>query len=340
MSIISPFLTPVSEQTPTCSETKALNHHNHNNCNHNNHLNINSVLDPVNLALLNATPAEHISKNGSLNLSSSHKPSLETSLPAVVCDSRARIPLTSGGEVFLHAYRNAVDNKEHIAFVFGKETKSQSLFAVREGETEEDRMVRGAYDGTLYPGRSSSSFGDDDIEVDGVDNKSGLEEEDMLVRIHSECFTGETAFSGRCDCGDQLKEAVFEMAERGRGVIIYLRQEGRGIGLAEKLKAYNLQDLGADTVTANLLLKHPADARSFGVATSMLLDLGCKKIKLMTNNPDKIKTVEGPNKEIEVTQRVAMVPASWEKKSGGYQTKEVYQYLKTKVERMGHMLPK
>jgi len=121
------------------------------------------------------------------------------------------------------------------------------------------------------------------------------------------------------------------------GVIIYLRQEGRGIGLSEKLKAYNLQDLGSDTVEANLLLRHPADARSYGLATAMLLDLGQQDIRLLTNNPDKIRAVEGPNREIVVKERVPMQPLSWRGR-GGFRSPEVDGYLKTKIEKMGHML--
>ena len=131
------------------------------------------------------------------------------------------------------------------------------------------------------------------------------------------------------------------MAAASGGVIIYLRQEGRGIGLGEKLKAYNLQDLGNDTVEANLLLRHPADARSYGLATSMLCDLGLGSdgntegsgIRLLTNNPDKIRAIEGPNREVLVRQRVAMVPLAW--KSGGargVKSDELGGYLKTKVE--------
>ncbi len=114
------------------------------------------------------------------------------------------------------------------------------------------------------------------------------------------------------------------------GVIVYLRQEGRGIGLQEKLKAYNLQDLGYDTVEANLLLRHPADARSYGLATAILLDFGLQEIRLLTNNPDKIRAVEGPNREVVVKERVAMVPLSWRGK-GGFRSSEVEGYLTTKV---------
>ena len=122
------------------------------------------------------------------------------------------------------------------------------------------------------------------------------------------------------------------------GVIIYLRQEGRGIGLGEKLKAYNLQDLGSDTVEANLLLRHPADARSYGLATAMLVDLGLgvdanpEGIRLLTNNPDKIRAVEGPNHEVRVSERVSMVPLAWKSEGEkGIKSSEIENYLKTKV---------
>ena len=126
------------------------------------------------------------------------------------------------------------------------------------------------------------------------------------------------------------------------GVIVYLRQEGRGIGLASKLKAYNLQDLGSDTVEANLLLRHPADARSYGLATSILTDLGCggeRGIRLMTNNPDKIRAVEGPGREVRVRERVAMVPRAWSTSGReGVRGVEIERYLSTKIGKMGHML--
>ncbi|OTB00958.1 hypothetical protein M426DRAFT_323847 [Hypoxylon sp. CI-4A] len=270
----------------------------------------------------------------------SKRPKLLQTLPEVQCIVRARIPTVAGTEMFLHLYTNNVDNKEHLAIVFGPHIRSKSLDAPREGETEMDRMVRGAYTGRLYPGRTQSgmvvgsSSAEDEAEVVQIPNGP------PLVRIHSECYTGETAWSARCDCGEQLDEAARLMslpsAVNG-GIVIYLRQEGRGIGLGEKLKAYNLQDLGSDTVEANLLLRHPADARSYGLATAMLLDLGQEEIRLLTNNPDKIRAVEGPNREIRVTERVAMVPLSWKGK-GGFKSREVEGYLKTKIEKMGHML--
>jgi len=232
--------------------------------------------------------------------------------------------------MFLHLYTNNVDNKEHLAIVFGKNIRSKSLDAVREGETEMDRMVRGAYTGRLFPGRTTSGIGPATPQEEQPPQAS---DQPPLVRIHSECYTGETAWSARCDCGEQLDEAARLMSLPGNkagGIIIYLRQEGRGIGLGEKLKAYNLQDLGSDTVEANLLLRHPADARSYGLATAMLLDLGQPEVRLLTNNPDKIRAVEGPNREVVVKERVAMVPLSW-KGRGGFRSQEVEGYLKTKV---------
>lgn len=272
------------------------------------------------------------------------RPRLVERLPHVECIVRARIPTVTGTEMFLHLYTNDVDNKEHLAIVFGENIRSRSLDAPRPGETETDRMVRGAYVGRLFPGRTTSGMMDGpatpELQHTGGPDKPPREEERgreweniPLVRIHSECYTGETAWSARCDCGEQLDEAARLMSlpsSKAGGIIVYLRQEGRGIGLGEKLKAYNLQDLGSDTVEANLLLRHPADARSYGLATAMLLDLGQEEIKLLTNNPDKIRAVEGPNREIIVKERVEMVPLSWRGR-GGFRSKEVEGYLKTKV---------
>ena len=387
-------------------------------------------------------------------------------LPAITCAVRARIPTTIGTEMFLHLYHNDVDDKEHLAIVFGTKIRSRSLDAVRPGETEMDRMVRGAYTGRLFPGRASSSVvgggggrggrmdgrrsvskgivegmgksrnntggkmgvghsrntgkvddgndvkngGEEDGEEQKTEQKEADDDPPPLVRIHSECYTGETVWSARCDCGEQLDEAARLMALssdiNGRavstnnnpssgshdrdantmtttsttttttttttsvkdyanehfttsktttntantgnphdttgpgGVIIYLRQEGRGIGLGEKLKAYNLQDLGSDTYDANLLLRHPADARSYGLATAMLVDLGLggeRGIRLLTNNPDKVRAVEGPNREVVVRERVGMIPLAWKKGGdgdggkGGVRGVEVERYLTTKV---------
>ena len=296
-------------------------------------------------------------------------PRLLEELPHVECVVRARIPTVSGAEMFLHVYQNDVDNKEHLAIVFGRSIRSQSLDREREGETERDRMTRGAYYGRLRPGRIHSKFdkqayGDtndgsralsnsvpEDQSAAQISGRSLNEtSEDLkapLVRIHSECYTGETVWSARCDCGEQLDEAARLMSLPSAingpgGVIVYLRQEGRGIGLAEKLKAYNLQDLGSDTVEANLLLRHPADARSYGLATTILMDLGCggeRGIRLLTNNPDKIRAVEGSNRQIRVRERVPMIPLAWRTRGkDGIKSGEIEQYLSTKIGKMGHML--
>jgi GTP cyclohydrolase II len=168
--------------------------------------------------------------------------------------------------------------------------------------------------------------------------ESAISKQTPLVRIHSECYTGETVWSARCDCGEQLDEAQRLMCppnNHAGGVIVYLRQEGRGIGLREKLKAYNLQDLGHDTHEANVLLRHPADARSYGIATAILMDLGLggeSGIRLLTNNPDKIRAVEGPNREVIVKERVAMIPLAWQTSGQkGVRSEEVEKYLSTKA---------
>ncbi|WVF67094.1 GTP cyclohydrolase II [Kwoniella sp. CBS 6097] len=383
----------------------------------------------------------------------------------VRCMARTRIP-TPHGELFLHLYHNSHDQKEHLAIVIDpiqldpvaktfapknrKEIRSISLDGKwRQGETDMERVVRGAYVGRLLPGGEDNNTqpieaaqeGQDDITmgIDGDDQIGGsstpAEDEDVkpLVRIHSECYTGETIGSMRCDCGEQLDEAMrlialpqelskqiqahlhsgihahpgsgkqadlkteaFPTPESsragsphagpsadrrrdvvpGRGVVIYLRQEGRGIGLLEKIRAYNLQDLGHDTVTANLMLGHGADERKYDIAAEMLRDLGLAEggIRLLTNNPEK---VEGLSREgIRIVERVGMTPRDWkcttqddghahpggdinnvgdetEKEYEDWRTRragvgligagkakgpELEKYLRTKVERMGHMI--
>ena len=278
-----------------------------------------------------------------VDTASKRSPKLLDTLPEVNCVVRARIPTVTGAEMFLHLYQNDVDDKEHLAIVFGNSIRSTSLDAPRPGETEMDRMIRGAYTGRLHPGRTSSRIDPDSHRSTSLPTGQAIRSS-ALVRIHSECYTGETAWSARCDCGEQLDEAarLMSLPSSPGGVIVYLRQEGRGIGLMEKLKAYNVQDLGWDTVEANLMLRHPADARSYGLATAMLLDLGFggnAGIKLLTNNPDKVRAVEGPNREVIVKERVAMIPLAW--KTGGKKgihSEEIEGYLRTKIGKMGHML--
>ncbi|TNY17612.1 putative cyclohydrolase [Rhodotorula diobovata] len=312
----------------------------------------------------------------------------------VQCRVRTRIP-TPHGHIFLHLYTNNHDNKEHLAFVADHaqmastslttnavegtpvvaETGERRLLPfIRsrtldskwyDGETDEERIVRGAYVGRL----SATSHC---RHAHAPPSAASLAPTDPpLVRIHSECFTGETIGSQRCDCGEQLDEAFRLITLAGRGVVVYLRQEGRGIGLLEKMRAYNLQDLGHDTVTANLMLGHGADMRTYGIAGAILRDLGVAQsgVRLLTNNPDKIRQIEGEG--VSVVERVAMdAPyGSGEEdddSDGGSSTSDAHtdssvayhlrragvgmigasttsspeldKYLRTKIERMGHML--
>ncbi len=185
----------------------------------------------------------------------------------------ARLP-TEYGEWRVIGYRNDVDDREHIALVFGD---------VKDGE--------------------------------GV-----------LVRMHSKCLTGDVFGSLRCDCGWQLHSAMSTIHERGRGVVVYLDQEGRGIGLLNKLKAYELQDTGADTVEANERLGFKPDLRNYGIGAQILLDLGLKSIRPMTNNPRKLVGLEGYGLSVE--ERVPIVPPA---------TSENQGYLDAKRDKLGHL---
>ena len=153
------------------------------------------------------------------------------------------------------------------------------------------------------------------------------EGDDLLVRIHSECFTGDVLGSQRCDCGEQLTRAMQAIAAEGRGALVYLRQEGRGIGLEEKLRAYNLQDEGYDTVDANLLLGHQADERDYTAAALILQELGVRSVRMLTNNPAKIEGLAGLG--IAVRERIPLQMPS---------NPESHAYLEAKVARMRHII--
>ena len=151
-----------------------------------------------------------------------------------------------------------------------------------------------------------------------------------LVRLHSSCFTGDLLASLRCDCGDQLQLAMEMMSDEGGGVLVYLPQEGRGIGLIEKIKAYHLQDQGMDTVEANLALGHQADSRDYGVGIQILKDLGISRIRLLTNNPKKTDAFIYGGFDLEVVDQVPIVGPVHEHNA---------RYIATKRDKMGHKLP-
>jgi GTP cyclohydrolase II len=297
--------------------------------------------------------------------------------------ARTRIP-TPYGPAFLHLYHNNRDRKEHLAIVIDPAQlaenkpsldtiippiRSATLDAVwNPNETAMERITRGAYVGKL----SSTTQNPSVPTVHPTVTTKSSNVPRPLVRIHSECFTGETIGSMRCDCGEQLDEAIKLISQPitisssskatpktipGRGVVVYLRQEGRGIGLLSKIRAYNLQDLGHDTVTANIMLGHKADERGYELAGAILRDLGLggEGVRLLTNNPDK---VEALNREgLRIAERVGMIPRSWKQREDAYSRngfhdggvtlvgggvvhgQDLDKYLRTKVLRMGHMLP-
>jgi 3,4-dihydroxy 2-butanone 4-phosphate synthase / GTP cyclohydrolase II len=164
--------------------------------------------------------------------------------------------------------------------------------------------------------------------ISGFEPGTVRDDEAILVRLHSECLTGDVFGSRRCDCGEQLEDSMRILREQGRGVLLYLRQEGRGIGLANKISAYALQEEGLDTVQANLALGLPEDGRDYRVAAEMLLDLGVHRAALLTNNPAKIEGLRSHGIEVVERLPVQVEPNPFN-----------LRYLRTKKEKLGHLYP-
>ncbi|HEY4708034.1 MAG TPA: bifunctional 3,4-dihydroxy-2-butanone-4-phosphate synthase/GTP cyclohydrolase II [Thermodesulfobacteriota bacterium] len=202
-----------------------------------------------------------------------------------------------------------------------------------EYRLKKDRLVRRAAEATV-PSRFGGEFraiaytNDVDTHEHLAFVKGEIDpEEPILVRVHSECLTGDVFGSERCDCGEQLRGAMKMIEKEGKGILLYMHQEGRGIGLVNKIKAYALQDKGLDTVEANEKLGFKADLREYGIGAQILLDLGVKKMRIMTNNPKKIKGLEGFG--LEIVERVPIESTPHKKN---------LKYLKVKKDKMGHLI--
>ncbi|KAJ1500310.1 GTP cyclohydrolase II [Coelomomyces lativittatus] len=271
-------------------------------------------------------------------MSSTQSPNEPT--PIATCLVRTRIPNTHFSNCYLHVYSESDSSTSlHFAYVFGFQLRSRTLDAHKE-LSEFQRIVHGA----SVPSMSTSTHPSSTSLI--MDTKKEI----PLVRVHSQCFTGETLGSLRCDCGSQFSEAIQLMAKEKFGVLVYLGQEGRGIGLVEKLRSYNLQDIGHTTVTANQALHHPNDLRSYALAAWILNDLNIHQVRLLTNNPEKV--IQLQQYGIKVIERIGMIPPSWKAGSSNNngdgkispiippnsKIEEMDSYLLAKVKLMDHLI--
>ena len=225
----------------------------------------------------------------------------------------------------LIAFRCARGDQE--VKVEGEGERRNANFLVEKVETVDLPTEHGDFKLTMYRSRVTGLEHLALVKGDVDQQLATSNQQPVLVRVHSECFTGDVLGSERCDCGPQLHKAMEMVEKEGRGAVLYMRQEGRGIGLAQKLHAYRLQEKGMDTVEANVALGFAPDLRDYGEGAQILVDLGIRKLRLMTNNPCKIAGLEGYG--LEITERVPIVipPNAHDKR-----------YLDTKKEKMGHLI--
>lgn len=257
---------------------------------------------------------------------------------SVRCVVRTRIPTDKKGSFHIMMYECDYDRDEHLALVYGSDVFSRTLDMSRL-YPESEFKLRGVIPRIEIVRKQLNT------------EPSKLNQKPILLRIHSSCFTSENTGSTRCDCREQLEVSMDLMNKENKGVILYLKQEGRGIGLREKLLAYNLIDMGYDTVSANIMLNKKPDMRSYQIAVDILNDLNIKAVRLLTNNPKKVSALTEAGIMVE---RIPMMPRSWKERHALHNMntqvehtspnnhsphlRELDLYLVSKVKRMGHTL--